>query len=48
MTICGQTGLSNPESLALESDALPTALRGPAVVYGYLLFFLLDIEIENR
>ena len=24
-------GLSNPGPLALESDALPTALRGPAV-----------------
>ena len=23
--------VSNPASLALESDALPTALRGPAV-----------------
>ena len=26
--------VSNPGSLALESDALPTALRGPAMIYG--------------
>ena len=26
----GRIGLPNPESLALESDALPTELRSPA------------------
>ena len=28
--VCGRTGLSNPGPLALESDALLTALQGPA------------------
>ena len=27
--------VSNPGSLALESDALPTALRGPAAIIRY-------------
>ena len=29
--------VSNPESLTYESGALPTALRGPAVIYDNLI-----------